>query len=204
MYCKNCGNKIEDDSKYCVHCGNNIIPESTEISKPKSSSNKKKVIIISSCIIAVVAVISIIVTLVLLNRNIKLNENEQQVYENCKYLKSIMKNPDSFKLYDDSILFLKHYDEDGYQDFTYSVIKYGGTNGYGALTTSEAIFKDGRYIMDYEDDLDEDDYTYEEKRTIKLDLLDYKVSLELNGEEPDNLKLVDINFDKVMKKMKIK
>ena len=41
MYCKKCGNKIEDDAKFCTKCGFKIETEETDIktTRKKSSNN---------------------------------------------------------------------------------------------------------------------------------------------------------------------
>ncbi len=57
----------------------------------------------------------------------------------------------------------------------YTIFKYGGTNGYGGVDTDEAIFKGSEYIMDYADELDEDDPDYSEKMLVKMDLLSWKL-----------------------------
>ena len=37
MYCKYCGNEIEDNSKFCKNCGKNLIED-----KPKENTEQKK------------------------------------------------------------------------------------------------------------------------------------------------------------------
>ena len=41
MYCKNCGQKINDDADFCVHCGRSTdkqnVQKSYEVDKPKTS-----------------------------------------------------------------------------------------------------------------------------------------------------------------------
>lgn len=96
----------------------------------------------------------------------------------------------------------KHFDENGENDYTYFIFEYGGTNGFGAMIKDEAIFKDGEYIMDYDEDIDEDDYDYNEKSKVKLDLLEYEYYVEFEGAPEDgSWKRIDINVKKIKKKM---
>lgn len=78
----------------------------------------------------------------------------------------------------------------------YTIFKYGGANGYGAITTDQAIFKDGKYIMDYADDPDEDDSNYMEQLDTKMEMLLY--GLKGDG---DSYRTVDIDIKKIKNKM---
>ena len=142
-----------------------------------------------------VAVIAIIVGLVINFVGSTLNEDEQLAYQNAVEMKSMMRDPDSFKLYDEMFL-LKHFDENGENDFTYTIFKYGGANGYGAIITDEAIFKDGEYIMNYADEPDEDDADYTEQLLAKIHLIGYS----LTGDN-DTWEMVDIDIGKIKDKM---
>ena len=165
------------------------IPAVAEITK--TVKKNKKPIIIAAAIAAVILVVVLIANLV----GSTLNEDEQLAYQNAVEMKSMMRDPDSFKLYDEMFL-LKHYDENGENDFTYTVFKYGGANGYGAITTDEAIFKDGEYIMDYADEPDEDDPDYIDQLLVKLHLSGYM----LTGDS-DTWKMVEIDIVKIKDKM---
>lgn len=91
---------------------------------------------------------------------------------------------------------LKHRNGEGKVDYIYTIFKYGGANGYGAITTDEAIFKDGEFIMDYADEPDEDDADYMEQLMVKADLALYM----LTGDE-ETWEMVDIDIVKIKKKM---
>ena len=94
------------------------------------------------------------------------------------------------------MLLLKHLDDDGNIDYIYTIFKYGGANGYGAITTDEAIFKDGEYIMDYADEPDEDDRNYMEQLLVQADLALYMLS---GG--GDDWEMVYIDIEKIKTKM---
>jgi len=129
-----------------------------------------------------------------------LNEDEQLAYQNAVAMKNMMRDPDSFRLYDEMIL-LKRLNENGDVEYTYTIFKYGGTNGYGAVVTNEAIFKDGTYIMDYADEPDEDDPDYMEQLTVQSDLAVFELQTLVGDSDP--FELVEIDVEKIKKKMEI-
>lgn len=230
MFCKYCGKEIENHSKFCKYCGKELSDEAkvnnfnmngnstnTNINNaqsiqgndsgvPAKNKNKKTAIIISSIVAAFLVLtiaITLIVVVVVKDKNF-LNKYERMAYQQCLDMKNMLKNPDSFKLYDDMV-FLQHYDEDGNNDYTYFIFAYGGTNGYGAMIKSEAIFKDGEYIMDYDDDIDDDDYDADEKRDVMIDLLEFEYYVEYGGTlDDESWKIINVNINKVKKKMGLK
>lgn len=230
MFCKYCGKEIENHSRFCKYCGkelfnaaeeNNINPggynnnpnvnnaqyiQGNNLGVPAKNKNKKTAIIISSIAAAflVLAIAITLIVVVVVNNNNSLNKYERVAYQQCLEMKNMLKNPDSFKLYDD-MMFLQHYDEDGDNDYTYFIFSYGGTNGYGAMIKSEAIFKDGEYIMDYDEDIDDDDYDADEKRDAMIDLLEFEYYMEYGGDlDGESWKVININVNKVKKKMGLK
>jgi hypothetical protein len=194
-FCSECGKEVPTDVTECPYCGCPLEEEkisNDEGSKQKSSKNLKK-IIIPMVIVVIIAVIALGVTNFKKN---SLNEDEQLAYQNATEMKSMMKDPDSFRLYDEMLL-LKCHDDDGNVKYTYTIFKYGGANGFGAITTDEAIFKDGDYIMNYADELDEDDTNYLKKLEVKADLSFYILS----GGNSDTWEKVDIDIEKIKNKM---
>ena len=163
MFCPNCGKEIESEVKFCKYCGYALTKEAK--TGQESNSDLPNVVTITPQVVQrskhnpvetlmeklqagkkfrviTVGVISVILLIICVAFSSgTLNEDEKLAYDNCVYLKSILKDPDSFTLYDDMFL-LKHYDDDGIQDYTYTIFEYGGSNSYGAIVTSEAIFKD--------------------------------------------------------------
>ena len=121
--------------------------------------------------------------------NVVLNEEEQQAYECVVAMKSMMKDPDSFKLYD-SMYMLQIYDKEGTLLVTYTIFKYGGANSYGAVVTDEAVFRDGNYLMDYTDEADPESDNYEEQLYFKVDINHYETFKALGKPSP----LYDYNF----------
>ena len=197
-FCAECGNEISIDAQECPFCGCPVEPETPEnaaVAKiaQKATKNKKPIIIIVGFI-----VIAIIAGLVINLVGTSLNEDEQLAYQNAVAIQKMMRDPDSFRLYDEMFL-IRCFDDDGTVKYTYTIFEYGGANGYGAITTDEAIFKDGTYIMDYADEPDEDDPNYLEQVMAKMDLIGYK----LFG-DGDKYQMVDIDIAKVKSKMGLK
>lgn len=194
-FCAECGKEIDIAAEECPFCGCPVEPEKPEIPAvtelTKTVKKNKKSFIIAAAIAAVVLVVVLIVNLV----GSTLNEDEQLAYQNAIEMKDMMRDPDSFKLYDEMLL-LKHFDENGENDYTYTIFEYGGTNGYGAITTDEAIFKDGEYIMDYADEPDEDASNYEEQLLAQLDL-----SMYMFTGDGDTWQMVEIDIEKIKDKM---
>ena len=197
-FCAECGKEIPIDTQECPFCGCPVEPEKpehivvTQISQ-KVRKNKKPIIIV-----AVVAVVAVIVGLIINFVSSSLNEDEQLAYQNAVAMQKMMRDPDSFRLYEEMFL-IKRLDDDGAVECVYTIFKYGGANGYGAITTDEAIFKDGTYIMDYADGPDEDDPNYSEQLSVQLDLLLY----QLVG-DGDTWQRVDIDIAKIKAKMGLK
>lgn len=194
-FCAECGKEIPADSQECPFCGCPVEPEKAENPTvaqiaEKAKKNKKPIIIV-----AAIAAVAIIVGLVINFTGSTLNADEQLAYQNAVEMKSMMRDPDSFKLYDEMFL-LKHFDENGENDYTYTIFKYGGANGYGAIITDEAIFKNGEYVMDYADDPDTSDANYLDQADAK-----YAVARYVLYGDDDNWKTVDINIDKIKDKM---
>lgn len=187
-FCGECGKEVPVDAQECPYCGCPLESEKVEESKPKS----KKKFIIPVIVIAVIAIIAVIAVKFM---GTNLSEDEQLAYQNAMDMKSMMKDPDSFKLYDEMFL-LKCHDDDGNVSYTYTIFKYGGANGYGAITTDEAIYKDGEFIMNYADEPEEDDSNYMDELGVQLDLALY----QMNG-AGDTWEQVDIDIEKVKKKM---
>ena len=197
-YCAECGKEIEFDATDCPFCGcpveaeKNENPAIAEITKT-AKKNKKPLIIAAG-----IAVALLVVAVVANIAGSSLNEHEQLAYQNAVEMKSMMRDPDSFKLYDDMFL-IEVLEDDGSVKYTYTLFKYGGANGYGAITTDQAIFKDGTYIMDYGDEPDEDSSDYAEQLTTRLDLSLY--SLVGDG---DGYRTIDVDIAKIKDKMGLK
>lgn len=121
-YCTECGKEISFDSQECSFCGCPVEQKKTENSTiaqiiAKVKNNKK------SRIIVAVMVVVIVVGLLISFGGPTLNADEQFAYQSAVELKNMMKNPDSFRLYDEMFL-LKNYDDDGNINFTYLIFEY--------------------------------------------------------------------------------
>ena len=192
-FCAECGKEIPIDAEECPFCGCPVEPEKPEnpavAEISKTVKKNKKPIIIAAAIVAVILVVVMITSMA----GATLNEHEQLAYQNAMEMKSMMRDPDSFKLYDQMFL-IEKLDEDGNVEYTYTIFKYGGANGYGAITTDQAIFRDGEYIMDYADEPDKDDSDYLDKLTVKAELAMYSLG-------SDKFRSVDIDIEKIKDKM---
>lgn len=194
-YCSECGKEIDLNADMCPYCGCPVEEEKKEnfaieeITK-KVHQNKKPIMIG-----AAVAFALLLLVLIINFAGSTLNEHEQLAYQNVLELKSMMRDPDSFKLYDDMFQ-IEVLAEDGSVEHTYTIFKYGGANGYGAITTGQAIFKDGTYIMDYGDEPDKDDPNYLEQVMTDFEINGYK----LLG-DGDSYRTIDIDIEKIKDKM---
>lgn len=164
--CPECGMDVSDKAKNCIHCGYPIAKNHVDAQKIITiAKSNKKWIIIAAVIFAVVIALCL--------GGSSMSKDEKIAYEAAVELKSMLKDPDSFKLYDE-ILFLKRNMGDEKPASFYIIMKYGGANSYGATITRQAIFLDGKYLIDYEDELEGsvDDDGYLEKAAAKA-IIDY-------------------------------
>lgn len=197
-FCRECGKEIPLDTQECPYCGCPVEEEKADSKIETNISDKAKKSRKPIIIVAVIAVAIVVAGFAIKFAGSILNEDEQLAYQNAVQMKNMMRDPDSFRLYDEMFL-LKCFDENGALEYTYTVFKYGGANGYGAITTDEAIFKDGKYLMNYADDADEDDPDYADQLIAKLDLSFYL----LTGDS-DTKKMVEIDIEKIKNKMGLK
>ena len=124
-----------------------------------------------------------------------LNEYESIALKDCKTLRNMLKNPDSFTLFDEILIYTVDKEEDkGYDYLVY--IPYGGTNSYGGMVQDLAIFKDNIYWGDY--DYDEDDFN--SQREYDDFLLNGKFYYEFDILMSNNYEdFVRVDADKIMK-----
>ena len=168
--------------------------EKSVISKSSKTADKKKKPIAA----AIIAVIILAIVMVTSFSGPTLNKSEQLAYQNAVKMKSMMRDPDSFKLYDQMFL-IEKLDENGNVEYTYTLFTYGGTNGYGGVTTNQAVFKDSKYLMNYGDDIDSTDPNFNEKFMASGDLLMY--SFPGNS---DQYRTINIDIEKIKDKMGLK
>ncbi len=169
----------------------NPVIESAQTSEKMNDYKRdklKKIIIPISAIVAVGIIVVVIINIIGMN----LNEDEQLAYENAVQMRDMMKDPDSFKLYDEMFL-LKHNVDGDDTASIYTIFEYGGTNEYGAMIKDEAIFQDGEFIMTRYGDADDDDV---DKVLARYNLSQYSMF-------DDNWEKVEIDVDKIKRKMKL-
>ena len=107
----------------------------------------------------------------------------------------MMKDPDSFTLYENAAAIEN--EEDGN---VYSIVEYGGANSYGATIKGEAVFLNGEYMFDTDEEIE----VGESKRitSAKLEILQIMYGIQLNG-SPTEYKVTKVNLDKVKNKLNI-
>lgn len=196
-FCVECGKQISIDAEECPFCGCPAEPIMSEIPVVAAATPEKKnqkPILIASAIIAFILAILLLAN----SAGPALTQHEQLAYQNATTMKRMMRDPDSFKLYDEMFL-IEKLDENGNVQYTYTIFTYGGTNGYGAMTTAQAIFRDGEYLMDYGDDLDPNDPNFDDMLTASGDLLMYTFP-----GKGDQYRTININIDKIKTKMGLK
>ena len=135
--CPECQNEVSEHAKLCPHCGYHI-------KQKKLISSKKTKIVFYIVVIAV-----IITTSLFLFSIYNISPDEQIAITNVKDLKSMLKDPDSLKLYED-VLIIWYTDLEGDYNF-YTYINYGAKNSYGAMSRSIAMYEGYSYIGDMED-----------------------------------------------------
>lgn len=182
--CPECNNAVSSEASKCPHCG--YIFKTSSNSTMNFIKQKSKLISIILCCCAIV------VLGVIINCNY-LNQYEQLALKDCGRLKSMLRNPASFTLYDDILVYPDH---DDYGDLVY--INYGATNGYGTMVQSIAIFKNGTtYVGDYDDTRD-DFSSQREYNQLVLARLPYQLDILFNN---DYTKFKRIDSNKIAKKL---
>ncbi len=161
--CPECQNEVSEHAKLCPHCGYHI-------KQKKLISSKKTKIVFYIVVIAV-----IITTSLFLFSIYNISPDEEIAITNVKDLKSMLKDPDSLKLYED-VLIIWYTDLEGDYNF-YTYINYGAKNSYGAMSKSIAMYEGYSYIGDMED-IEEVTNIIKmdpEKRNEQLKLLNAKI-----------------------------
>lgn len=155
--CPECQNEVSEHAKLCPHCGYHI-------KQKKLISSKKTKIVFYIVVIAV-----IITTSLFLFSIYNISPDEEIAITNVKDLKSMLKDPDSLKLYED-VLIIWYTDLEGDYNF-YTYINYGAKNSYGAMSKSIAMYKGYSYIGDMEDieDINIEDINIAETDSEKID-----------------------------------
>lgn len=186
IVCPECGKEISEHVKTCPHCGYPL--RTPKIQQIQAALDAKKRVVIGIACCVIILLIGCWV------HSTGLNKYEKMALEDCEKLISWMKNPDSFVLYEDILIYPN--DED-YGDLVY--ITYGGTNSYGAMVQSTSAFENGnQYVGDYGQTEDEFDSQHEYDYYL-LAFLPYKYDIIIKGNY-ENFIVVDAN--KIMKNLK--
>lgn len=190
--CTECGKEIDLEARECPFCGcPTQFPKSENsiVEKEGNAFLKKKKTI---SIIAIIATVILAIFLIVKFGGTRLNKHEQLAYQNVVSMKNMMRDPDSFKLYD-YILLLESMDKSGNVEHTYTIFKYGGTNSYGAIVTQEAIFEDSDYIMDYGDEPEND-----RQFRVRAELAVYMLTV---GGKDCTFRTINVDVGKIKGKM---
>ena len=146
--CKECGNKFPADLSECPNCGFpvSVKPEKESITKKITNAAKKhkNIVIISSTVLSVVILLSVVIGIV----GSTLTHDEQFAYDIVESLRDTMVDREEFTLYDNIYIF-RHYNENGENDYTYTVFEYAAANGYGGKESEIAIYKDYEKKLNY-------------------------------------------------------
>lgn len=112
--------------------------------KPKQKFNLLKVII---CIGLILIVLSIAVYFI--GNAITSTPEKDMALHNVQKLKDMLKDPDSFKLYDDILVIYQDINENNSVSYIY--IDYGAKNSFGGMIRKTAMFKEYNYVGNYGD-----------------------------------------------------
>ena len=146
--CKECGNIFSADLSECPNCGMpvSLKPEKESATKKITNAVKKhkKIAIIGSIVLSVVILLSVVIGIA----GSTLTPDEQFAYDIAVSLRKTVADRDSFTLYD-NIAICRHYDENGNNDYTYTILEYGATNQYGGISTETVVYKNNEYKCKY-------------------------------------------------------
>lgn len=194
--CPECQNEVSEHAKLCPHCGYHI-------KQKKLISSKKTKIVFYIVVIAVI---------IFLFSIYNISPDEEIAITNVKDLKSMLKDPDSLKLYED-VLIIWYTDIKGDYNF-YTYINYGAKNSYGAMIKSIAMYEGYSYIGDMEDTEDINiAETDPEKRNEQLKLLKAKtpylsyiakgIQNEKDISKEGVKKVIRVNKNKIMRRINL-
>ncbi len=151
--CPECGNEVSDKAVSCPKCGY-VLNEAVTVQVKKTARKHKNTIIL--CV--VLALLAIGGSYISSNT---LSADEQAALDNCRWIKSVLKNPGSFTLFDDIIVCHSSGDSDDPDTDIFFYIPYGGTNSYGAMLQDIAVFSNDQYMGDVGDEEDDFDSSKE-------------------------------------------
>jgi len=198
--CPECQNEVSEHAKLCPHCGYHI-------KQKKLISSKKTKIVFYIVVIAV-----IITTSLFLFSIYNISPDERIAITNVKDLKSMLKDPDSLKLYED-VLIIWYTDLEGDYNF-YTYINYGAKNSYGAMSKSTAMYKGYSYIGDMEDIEDiniaetDSEKIYEKLKLLQAEMpyLHY-MAIGIDNEKDISKKgvkkVIRVNKNKIMRRINL-
>ena len=146
--CPECGRQISDHAQSCPHCGY-VLQKSKVAGMPNFLPTINTPVLLGIVVALVLCVVGVFVLT-------GLNPYEETALENCQTLKRMLKDPNSFTLYENIYIYP---DSESYGTLYY--ISYGGANSYGAMVQDVAVFEETTYLGNYGDD-ESDFYTQEE------------------------------------------
>lgn len=183
--CPECGKEVSSSAEKCPECGYPFTNSKSTQVKMMFVENKKHLMIGAAVLLAIVAIV--------LFQRTYLNEYEQMALSDCQTIKGMLKNPASFTLYDDILIYP---DDETYGDLVY--ISYGATNSFGAMIQSMAIFEDGDKYVGNSDDTEEDFSSQHEYDYFLLAQLPYKYDIQIKGNYEN---FIRVDADKIMSRL---
>lgn len=162
--CPECGNQLSEKATSCPHCGYILRKSKMDLLKDNILRYKRLItigLIVIACGIVVFAI-----------STTRLNQYEQESLENCQALMETLKDPESFTLYDDILVYPcpdqndENESEDDGDPLEYDAlfyISYGAANSYGGMVREIAVFQDSTYMGNFSEieeytDFPSDDY----------------------------------------------
>lgn len=137
MICPKCSAELPENAKVCTSCGAELHEAPAA---PKAKAMGKKGILVG-----VIAVVFCALGLILALTT-GMSKEEKMAAANCEEMKTMLKDPDSFRLYDIQMFECFSEDKSAELNGPYMFIEYGARNGYGGMVRSVAVFDEQGFL----------------------------------------------------------
>lgn len=193
IVCDECNKEFSDTLKACPHCGKKLAKEKNFTLENTKPISKKKGFLIVGIIVV------LLLGMILIGGG---SSYKKEAVNNCEYIISRLKDPNSFTLYSDIEIVSCYSYEDDILEHKYMFIDYGGANSYGGMVRSTAAFDEIGYIGHTDGNIDWSDSRAHDQFTMKAEYLIYKLKgTEKDPEETEGsyYKVETVDMDKVNK-----